>query len=106
MSGAMSQRKGSGHELETKNDFLEEGYPAVKTGTYKADDILVTIGDQKLVLECKRRKNGFCSLYRFLKQSNADAVVHRDDYQEQLVTMPLKRLFSLLRMAFAWRGGR
>ena len=93
MSGAMSQRKGSGHELEVKKAFQSAGYSATKTGAYKDDDILVALGSYDLVIECKRRKRGFASLYKFLEQG--DIVVHRDDHQHNLITMPLDLFFSL-----------
>ncbi len=93
MSGKKSQSKGSGHELEVKKAFQAEGYPATKTGAYKPDDILVALGTHDLVIECKRRKRGFASLYKHLKQG--DVVVHRDDHQENLITMPLALFFAL-----------
>lgn len=93
MSGAKSQRKGSSHELEVKKAFQAEGYSATKTGCYNADDLLVAIGTHDMTIECKRRKRGFASLYKFLEQG--DAVVHRDDHQENLITMPLKLFFAL-----------
>lgn len=88
-----SRNKGRLFEQEVTNLFKDAGYPAARTGEYKADDVLVCLNGHDLVVECKRRARGFCGLYKHLEQG--DMVVHRDDRQEPLVTMPLQTFFSL-----------
>lgn len=90
---AKSRRKGSDFETEARKAFEEAGYSCVKTGAFAAHDLLVSLNGQDLIVECKRRANGFASLYRYLEQG--DLVVHRDDRREPLITMPLSTFFSL-----------
>ena len=88
-----SYRKGSAFELEAKKAFQEAGFDCVKTGCYEKHDLLVAIDGQDRIIEAKRRKRGFHSLYSFIE--NAWAVVHRDDYQEPLITLRLDDFLAL-----------
>lgn len=91
----LSRRKGDAHELETLKDFLGAGLEGIKTGAFKKDDIIVNIDGVDRVVECKRRKRGFHSLYTFIRA--AWAVVHRDDYQEPLITLRLADFLNLVK---------
>ena len=88
-----SRRKGDAFELEAKKAFQAAGFDCVKTGAFKKDDLLVGIDGQDRIVECKRRKRGFHSLYSFI--SGAWAVVHRDDHQEALITLRLDDFLTL-----------
>lgn len=88
-----SQRKGDAFELEAKKAFQAAGFDCVKTGAYQEHDLLVGIDGRDRIVECKRRKKGFHSLYSFIE--NAWAVVHRDDYQEPLITLRLDDFLAL-----------
>jgi hypothetical protein len=92
-TGKRNRQRGDEHELEVKKAFQAAGFDAVKTGAFKADDIKVALGAHDLTVECKRRKNGFGSLYKFLEQG--DVVVHRADRKDNLITMPLALFLGL-----------
>jgi hypothetical protein len=41
-----------------------------------------------LIVECKRRRKGFSSLYKALRQDNADLLFVRDDNEKTLAVLP------------------
>lgn len=92
--GKLSREKGARLEREVVNLFKAFGFStARRTGEYKPNDILVALDTRDWIVEVKGRKKGFCSLYDFL--SGSDAVVHRADNREWLITLSFKRFLEL-----------
>ncbi len=90
----MQRDKGARLEREVVNLFKAYGFStAHRTGEYVKNDILVAIDTRDWIIEVKGRKRGFCSLYDFLADSNA--VVHRADNREWLITMPFRDFLNL-----------
>ena len=92
--GKMQREKGARLEREVVTLFKAFGFDtARRTGEYVKNDVLVAIDTRDWIIEVKGRKRGFCSLYDFLAESNA--VVHRADNREWLITMPFKDFLYL-----------
>ncbi len=102
----MSKRnKQRGYELEKETvDFWRTLGVACRrvfgSGSYKkhlgsdyAGDLVL---DNRFVVECKRRKNGFKLLYDAFEQDDADVVVVRQDRNERIYVMREKTMVQLL----------
>lgn len=97
-----AKRKGSGFEREVVEALKAAGVSAKRVplsgamANYKGDVIveLNHIG-YELVMECKRRRAGFKTLYGWLGSN--DLLAFRDDKRETLITMRLTTFATLIR---------
>ena len=96
---AKSKKKGSAYELEVVKAHHSLGVAARKMplsgalgGIYSGDVIVAG-----LTCECKRRKRGFSTLYKYMEQgSGNDVLFLRDDREETLVVLPWATWASFL----------
>jgi hypothetical protein len=97
--GNPSRRKGDKFEREIVQIFVHHGMDAKRTPMSGAiagweGDVIVTIGERKERIECKRRKSGFKTLYGWLGDNYILAI--RDDQTEPLLVMRADDLAQLL----------
>lgn len=99
MSGRASKVKGSGFEREIVLILREAGVEADRvplSGAVMAfpGDVKLNLRGERVTAECKRRKSGFKTHYRWL--GNNKVLFLRDDHCEALVLMRAKDFAKLV----------
>ena len=110
MSGRSSKVKGAGYEREIVNSLRGMGCEAERIplsgavkGNYSGD---LRVGPSLgWIAECKRRKQGFTTLYNALEQDGADILFVRDDHKPTLVVLPMDR-WEIIMEQMGWIAGR
>lgn len=93
--GKNSQDKGAGGEREIANIAKAYGFAdAVRTGFWKANDVLVTIMGIKWIMEVKRRKRCLGWIYKELDMGR-DCVHVREDYGYWITILRTKDFFTM-----------
>jgi Holliday junction resolvase len=91
--------KGSGFEREVVAALRDGGLPAKRVPLSGAvefyeGDVIVCLNGKDHIIECKRRKAGFKTLYGWLGKN--DFLAFRDDKCEPLILMRLSDFTALL----------
>lgn len=100
--GKASRDKGKRFELEIKHTAEDHGLDAVRvplsgaTDFAKGDVVVTAPGGVKWTIECKKRGNGFKTIYRFLEKGDCDLLVIGADRKPALAVLPLEDFFDLL----------
>jgi hypothetical protein len=98
--GKFSRDKGSRYERHVRDCFRDCGFDAKRVPLSGAadgfpGDVIVTVGNgNKFTYECKKRKDGFKQLYKWL--TGNDGVVVAADNRESLVVITLSDYLALL----------
>lgn len=90
-----SRNKRRGYELEKEvQDFWQSlGVPCQRvlgSGAFKhySSDLAGDVNLNGLLIECKRRKEGFRELYKWFAQDEADVLVVRADRMPRMYVIP------------------
>lgn len=90
------KQKGSTEERRVAKVLSETGHPATRVvgsgafGIYNSalkGDVQQRIQGKRYLYECKRRKNGFATLERWMDQGDAHVLIVRKDHGEALYIM-------------------
>jgi hypothetical protein len=102
MGGKASRDKGKRFELEIKHTAEDHDLDAVRvplsgaTDYAKGDVVVTSTGGVKWTIECKKRANGFRTIYAWMEKGDAECLVLGADRKPALAVLLLEDFFDLL----------
>jgi Holliday junction resolvase len=94
--GRMQKRKGSRTEREFANLINGKRVPLSGAAKHAGEEHTGDVVGLGLRWECKARKDGFKTLYKWLSEESVDALAIKADRKDWLAVMPIQTLMMLL----------